>query len=260
MSAELALDLLARNAPRAGVLLDFDGTLAPIVADPPESAMTPEGAVALDALAGRLRLTAVISGRPAAFLASRVTTPGVRLLGLYGLEEWDGGRARARAEAAPWEPVAAQAFRNLAAELAVQDGIYVEEKGLSVAVHWRNAPDREAAAAVVATATAAEAARTGLAREPGKLVEELRPPVDWDKGATVAALSESAGLAAVVYVGDDLGDVPAFRAAQARGGLALAVDHGAETPAEVLAAADGVLTGVGAVAEWLGRLGARLGA
>jgi len=93
-------------------------------------------------------------------------------------------------------------------------------------VHWRQAPDRAAAAAEVQNATARVAAATGLRLEPGKLVSELRPPIDVDKGSAVAALISETRPAVAVYAGDDLGDIPALLAVRAAGGYGLAVDHG----------------------------------
>ncbi|MDQ3974139.1 MAG: trehalose-phosphatase, partial [Actinomycetota bacterium] len=93
-------------------------------------------------------------------------------------------------------------------------------------------------------------ADTGLASEPGKLVAELRPPVDWDKGAAVRALADELGLRTVAYVGDDRGDLAAFEAVRELDGIAVAVDHGPETPAELADAADVVL-GSDAVGDWL---------
>jgi trehalose 6-phosphate phosphatase len=245
------IDLLSAQPDRSGLFLDFDGTLAPIVEDPESSALPPALAPVLRDLAGDLAVVAVVSGRPAAFLGQRVEIDAVRRLGLYGLEEWRDGGSVARPEAAGWQPQVDRAREVLEGVLGGIAGIHIEDKGLSVAVHWRNAPDRDAAEQAVADAVARLAADTGLAEEPGKLVAELRPPVDWDKGAAVRAVSEDAALRAVAYLGDDLGDLTAFAAVREQGGLAVAVDHGAETPEEVRRAADLVLDGTDAVAEVL---------
>lgn len=133
-------------------------------------------------------------------------------------------------------------------------GIWVEDKGRSVAVHWRNAADPRAAEAAVVETVDGIAETTGLAVEPGKLVAELRPPVVWDKGAAVDAVCEERGVRLPAYVGDDRGDLPALAAARARGGLALAVDHGAETPPDLMAASDAVLRGIDGVRGWLSTL------
>lgn len=260
-SAATTPDALADRlaaAGRAGLVLDFDGTLAPIVPDPTTSAMPGGLDAVLADLARRLRLVAVVSGRPVAFLAERAAVPGVRLLGVYGLEQQVDGEREVRPEAAGWQDAVDSARARLTEIAAGREGLAVEDKGLAVALHYRNAADRDAAARFAADAVAGLAADTGLKREPGKLVEELRPPVDWDKGAGVRALADELGLDVVVYVGDDLGDLPAFAAARDLGGGAIAVDHGDETPGPVRDAADAVLAGTDAVADWLGALRDRL--
>jgi trehalose 6-phosphate phosphatase len=257
-SVERLTRRLVQTAERAGLLLDFDGVLAPIVDDPASSAMPPELAPVLARLARRLGCVAVISGRPVAFLVDRAAVDGVRLLGLYGLQEWAEGRPRARREATAWQDVVDGVKDRIAAALAGVPGVVLEDKGLSVAVHWRNAPDRDRAGRMVGELAEVLAAQTGLAREPGKLVEELRPPVDWDKGASVRALHDELALRDVVYVGDDLGDLAAFAAAYEVGGAAIAVDHGHETPRQLREAADAVLVGTGGVVAWLTALADRL--
>jgi trehalose 6-phosphate phosphatase len=252
------LDLLAADPAASGLFLDFDGTLTPIVSDPKTSALPPELAPLLGDLAAALGAVAVVSGRPARFLGERVVVDGVLHLGLYGLEVWRDGAAAARPEAARWQPQVDRAREVLEHVLGGLEGVYVEGKGLSVAVHWRNAADRVSAEHAIEEATGRLAADTGLALEPGKLVAELRPPVDWDKGAAVRSVADELGLRAVAYIGDDLGDLPAFAAVRELGGLAVAVDHGAETPEALLGAADVVLRGPDAVAALLGALRDRL--
>lgn len=248
--AQLA-EAMTRQPETAGLILDFDGTLAPIVDDPTASAMPARARDALAVLADALAVVAVVSGRPAEFLAERAAVPGVRLLGLYGTQEWRDGEAIARPEAEQWLPALADARALLADAIAVEEGVLLEDKGLAVAVHWRNAGDRRAAEERVTRLVAEVAGRTGLATEPGKFVAELRPDLGWDKGTSVAMLVDELDLATVVYAGDDRGDLPALAAARAAGGYALVVDHGEETPQQVREAADVVLDGTGGVADWL---------
>lgn len=262
-AAEELLERLAAAPARTALLLDFDGTLTPIVADPTTSRLPAGLADVLAGLAGRLARVAIISGRPVAFLAEQAAVPGVRLLGLYGLESWTDGTREVHPDAARWQDAVDRARARLAEAAGSLPGVWVEDKGLSVAVHWRRAQDPDAAEAAVTGLADRLAADTGLHAEPGKLVAELRPPVAWDKGAAVEALLAEldAGLdaATVAYIGDDRGDLPAFRAVRAAGGVAVAVDHGPETPEQVRAAADLVLDGPEAVADLLTRLHARLG-
>jgi trehalose 6-phosphate phosphatase len=197
-----------RAAPdRAAVLTDFDGTLAPIV-DDPYGARPLEGAVdVLRHLADRYAVVAVISGRPVSFLLDRFGDPGsVILCGLYGLE-WiePGGVKREHPQAAAWRPVVATAADEADGE--APPGVIVERKGLSVVLHYRPAPQHEG----WARAWAADAARRhGLDLHPGRMSIELRPPVKADKSTAVAELLGD--VDAACFLGDDVGDLPAFDA------------------------------------------------
>jgi len=254
-----ALTALAADPAASGLILDFDGVLAPIVADPGTSALPAPVAASLERLAARLGLLAVLSGRPAAFLADRVRLPGAALLGSYGIERIQDGERQLDPAAEPWLGPVEAAGRELARLLAGQPGIRVERKSVSVAVHWRQAPDPHAAADQGRQVTSRIAAGTGLRLEPGKLVEELRPPVDVDKGSAVAGLLAGSSLAAAAYAGDDLGDIPALRAVREAGGYALVVDHGAETDPRLIELADQVFSGTGEFAGWLASLAGALG-
>jgi trehalose 6-phosphate phosphatase len=250
-----AAEALAADPGRSGLVLDFDGVLAPIVADPTTSALPDRVAASLGRLARRLGLVAIISGRPVAFLAEQVRLPGVPLLGSYGMEQSRDGVRRIDPEAEKWLGQVHTAGLRLRELLAGSAGIRVEEKSVSVAVHWRQAPDHAAAADEVRRVTSRIADDLGLRLEPGKLVEELRPPIDVDKGSAISALLAAHGdLTAFAYAGDDLGDIPALRAARDAGGYALVIDHGQETDRRLLELADQTFEGTKAFADWLGKL------
>ena len=251
MTPEELTSELAAGAAAAGLVLDFDGTLAPIVDDPTTSCLPDGLAGVIERIADGLALVAIVSGRPVAFLNERAAIPGVRLLGLYGTEEWSDEGPVAWPEAEAWQPALDEARDRLALALAGHPGVVLEDKGLAVALHWRTAEDRDAAGAFVGEVVTEVATDTGLHREPGKFVEELRPPLHWDKGSTVRALVEEHALSLVVYVGDDKGDLPALAAARDAGGRAVVVEHGSETPTEVRAAGDVVLAGAEGVQQWL---------
>jgi trehalose 6-phosphate phosphatase len=256
-----ALAALAADPVRSGLVFDFDGVLAPIVADPTTSAMPDRVAASLRRLAGGLGLVAVISGRPVGFLEERVPVPGIPLLGSYGMEHSLDGARQIEPEAEKWLGQVRQAELMLRELLAGSAGIRVEEKPVSVAVHWRQAPDHDAAADQVRRATARVSSEVGLRLEPGKLIEELRPPISVDKGSAISALlAANRELAAFAYAGDDLGDIPALRAVRDAGGYALVIDHGAETDPRLLELADETFQGTEAFADWLGQLADAAGA
>jgi trehalose 6-phosphate phosphatase len=237
------------------VLCDFDGTLAAIVEDPAAARPLPGAVELLGRLAGRYRVTAVISGRPLAFLAERfpadIATGEHRILlaGLYGLERLAAdGSTVVVPEAERWRSVVDRAAD--AAERELPATIEVERKGLSVTLHVRRHQEQ----AATAKAWAEEQARaTGLAVMAGRFSWELRPPVTADKGTTVEELAT--GLDAVCFLGDDLGDLPAFAALdrlRASGAYTVKVAvRSAEAPTAMLDAADVIVDGQGGALAWL---------
>ena len=177
----------------------------------------------------------------------------MRLIGLYGMEEAAAdGTVRLADAVVPWLPVVADAAERLRAD--APEGVLVEVKAAAVTVHWRRTPEAEG---VVRERVAAEAARTGLVPHAGRASVELRPPVGIDKGTVVGRLTD--GCRAACFLGDDLGDLPAYAAladrAAADGTAVVGVAvRDAETAPEVLAAADLVVEGPEgalAVLAWL---------
>ena len=246
---------LVADADQVALCLDFDGTIAPIVEDPQAARPLPGIVELLGPLADRYAAVALISGWPATYLASHAAAPGVRYLGLYGLEAIVEGRIQVdpRLEAA--RPAVEAARRDLAAEEAVTAcGAFLEDKRYAVAVHIRRVADPDRWAGPIDEAAARVAARHGLEVVPGRMVSELRPRVRSDKGDAVHRVAAESGARRLVVVGDDRGDLPAFAvAAEAGDGLRVAV-HSAEAPAELLAQADLTLDGPEGVREFLERL------
>jgi trehalose 6-phosphate phosphatase len=222
---------LADDPARAAILLDVDGTLAPIVARP-ELASVPEPTRAeLRRLVARYALVACISGRTGRDAWRLVGVNGVTYVGVHGLE--------LAPEADAWRPVL-RGFAEL-------DWPWLEDKGLTVAFHWREAPDEEAARSELAT-IAAGAEESGLVARWGRKVLELRPPVEADKGTAVRTLLEEHRLDRALYAGDDTTDLDAFggldgcevsvrvalASAESPSGLREAADLVLGSPAELL--------------------------
>jgi trehalose 6-phosphate phosphatase len=179
---------------QAAVLLDVDGTLAPIVARP-ELAAVPEGARdEVRRLAGRYGLVAAVSGRSGADAARLVGVDNVVYVGVHGLE------------LAP----EAERWRETLQPFAADRWPWVEDKGLTVAFHWREAPDETDAIRALET-VAGRAESLGLEARWGRKVLEVRPPVAADKGTAVRELLASRGLRRALYAGDDTTDLDAFR-------------------------------------------------
>jgi trehalose 6-phosphate phosphatase len=232
------VDLLApfREAPEeAALLFDVDGTLAPIAPRPELARVPGETRVELERLAGSYLLVACISGRAGAEAARLVGVDGIRYVGNHGLE-LDERAAELTAQI--------EAFRDSVA-------LPVEDKGLSLSYHYREAEDEEAARAELEE-IAERARATGLDPRWGRKVLEIRPPVAADKGTAVRALLASARARLGLYAGDDTTDLDAFQGL-ADAGLDHAVRIAVESdegPAELPAAADVIVAGP----EELGRL------
>jgi trehalose 6-phosphate phosphatase len=249
---------MAADPAHALFATDYDGTLAPIVADPAAAVAVPGAAAALARLASRVGTVAVITGRAAAdavSLGGLADVPGLIVLGHYGAQRWQSGVL-----SAPPVPPGVQAVRaalpGLLAELAAPDGTTVEDKGSAIAVHTRRAADPAAALALLREPLTRLADGAGLTVEPGRLVLELRPP-GMDKGAALRGLASERAARSVVFCGDDLGDLAAFaaiRELRAAGvpGCSVASES-PETP-QVAKAADLVVDGPPGVVQFLSAL------
>ena len=195
-----------RAAPgRAVVALDYDGTLAPVVARPQDAVPAPGALEALTRLAGRVGTLALVTGRPAeavVALAGLAEVPGLVVLGQYGAQRWDG----ALHSAAP-APGLREVRRALPALLG---DARLEDKGLSLVVHVRGLPDPLAELERLGPPVRRLAAEHGLQVHPGRGVLEVRPP-GHDKRAALLSLCAH-HPSAVLFAGDDVGDLPAFDA------------------------------------------------
>jgi trehalose 6-phosphate phosphatase len=210
---QAGLTALLKRPADALIGLDFDGTLAPIVADPRDSRAHPGVVPALKRLAGVIGTLAVITGRaPADAVAygGFADVPGIIVLGHYGAQRWQDGQL-IEPEAVPAIDQARQALPRLLREAAAPEGTWIEDKRQALAVHTRRTADPQAALERLRAPLTALAAELGLAAEPGRLVIELRPG-GVDKGSALTGLVRETSARSDLYCGDDLGDLPAFAA------------------------------------------------
>ena len=250
---ELAREALTDSP--TGLLTDFDGTVSAIVEDPSAARLVIGAGDAFAALAERLDVVAIITGR-APLDARRLTgVPGLLIAGNHGMEwlEPDADEAHA----APGEASLRAHLDEVIAALPDLPGIVVEHKGVSASVHYRNAPDPDATRSAILSALGDIEAR-GLRIGHGRMIVELRPVGLGDKGSAVHVIVERFGLRGVVVMGDDITDLDMFRAVdelRAAGrirGTIIGVggaDH--EAPGEVVAAADAMLIDPVAAARFL---------
>jgi trehalose 6-phosphate phosphatase len=241
------LDRFRRKADRTGIFLDFDGTLAEIVARPDQARLVAGAAEVLPRLVERVQIVAVISGRPGAQVRELVSVGGVRIVGLYGLSEDEEGRQSVLGARTEVERAAKRV-----------SGAWVEDKGASLTVHYRAAPDPSGAQALLVPALQDIAGRHNMSLFLGKKVVEVAGGDIPGKGAVVTALVREGSLDGCLYAGDDWPDFEAFRAldtlrAAGMDTLKVAV-RSEETPEELLAAADVVVERPAGVVRLLAQL------
>lgn len=243
-SFERALEL-ARGAlveEPSGLLTDFDGTLSPVVGDPTLARLVDGADGALEALADRLAVVAIITGRSALDVRRMTGLRGVLIAGNHGVE-WLAPDEAAPMPVAKSDEIEARLEEALA-EVPRRDGVFVERKRLSATVHYRNAADPQGARAAIVRAVAARAVSPIEVRE-GRMSVELRPTGLGDKGAAAREIVVRHALRGAVVMGDDLTDLDMFGAVSElrdAGRLTAAVigvgGSDREVPAEVTAAAD----------------------
>ncbi len=231
---------------RVLLLFDYDGTLTPIVGRPQIATLSDDTRKLLSALAGTAKfVVGVVSGRGLADLEELVAIPGLIYAGNHGLEIRGGGMDFVHPEARACEASLVEITQLLEQELAEVPGILVDNKSLTLTVHFRGSPDSygpQVDDTVVATAAPyVDAGRMKITR--GKKVVELRPNLDWGKGRAIEKIREDCGDSPLpVFFGDDETDEEGFVAVQDVGGLAVFIGpsrertlalHRLESPAEV---------------------------
>ncbi|WP_320668870.1 trehalose-phosphatase [Patulibacter defluvii] len=250
MTDDRLADLVAplRAAPeRAAVLLDVDGTLAPITRHAGAAEVPAPTRGLLTEVAARFGLVACVSGRRATDARRIVGIGSLLYVGNHGTEVLRRGASSVETNpaVAAWEPRVREVAATLLRDRPDLDrlGVWCEDKGPIQALHWRGSGDESRAEALVAE-LGARAEAEGLALHHGRMVLELRPPVAFDKGVAVRWLLAGGGYGTALYAGDDRTDLDAFAGLRAlvdeddlERAACVAVSDG-EAPAEVAAAAD----------------------
>lgn len=235
----------------SAVFCDLDGTLAPIVARPELVEVPDRARSALEGIASRFGLCAIVTGRRPQEAREIVGVAGIAYAGNHGFELLEPGASAAvpSPELAGREDAAAGYLADAVdRERMAAAGIRLEDKGPIVALHWRGAPD-EGVAEQIALDIGEDARGCGLRTHAGRKVLELRPPVSVDKGVAIAGLLRRSGLRNAFFAGDDRTDVDGFRVlAEMRdaGELDAVVRVGVrspEGPPEIVAEADLVVAG-----------------
>ncbi len=253
-----AVAAVLRQAPSA-LLSDFDGTLSPVSPTPDAAVAAPGVAEILAALASKLALTAIVTGRGIADASRRVAAPGLVYVGNHGLEWLADGEHHVHPAGQTAQQVLAEALRDIEQRLTAHvslDGVIFEDKVYSASIHYRLAPDPPAVREVLEPAMREVAAEYGFWVSDGKMVFELRPGEAVNKGSATRLLLTDRDIRAAVFLGDDVTDADAFRvlremrdedgiASLSVGVLTL------DTAPQVIEAADYLLDGVDDVVSML---------
>lgn len=266
VAAAVAAALTVLRRTPSALITDIDGTISGIAPTPAEAVVDADAVAALALLAERLTAVAVVSGRAPDTAAAMVGLPQITYIGNHGLERIVRGTPWTHPLAAAAQPAIAAALEEVAAAARAGDEaawLVVENKGVTATLHYRLAPDPDAALALLEPAALAAAARYGLRVTLGRMIVELRPSLTVNKGTAIRELADDLGLRGIVFFGDDITDVDAFlalREMRQEGGVAtLQVGVlGPDTSPLIRAEADLLVSGVPACAATLLALAARL--
>ncbi len=253
-----ALEPIRSDPDRGAVLLDIDGTLAPIVRHATDAHVPEATRALLIEIAKRYGVVGCVSGRRASTARQIVAIGTLAYVGNHGGELLLPGQTRPQVdpELATW----AERVRAFSASALTPEyqrlRVRGEDKDTIAAFHWRGAPDEHAAAAAVEQ-IATLAQEQGLVVHWGRKVLEVRPPITLDKGIGIGLLLRGSSATAALYVGDDSTDLDGFRglrelvdSGQLQSALCVAVDSD-EAPPELARQADFTLAGTEGVRELL---------
>ncbi len=255
-----ATDTLLQNLlthDRIGLVTDVDGTISHIVDKPDAATVTERSRDSLRRLSAQIALVAAVSGRAAADVRRMVNLPDLHYVGNHGLEWWGDDAVQVAPQAAPYRDALQAAARDI--EPHTVTGMIIEDKGATLSVHYRQTASPAAVQGMLTPVLTQIAGAHHLKLFQGRMIFELRPPVDINKGTAFRELVRRHDLGAALYLGDDTTDVDALRAARALresgGCYALAVGvETAETPGPVRENADLLASGVADVENLLGWL------
>jgi len=238
-----------------GLAADLDGTISEIAPSPDQALVSPECRQHLAALTRSCEVVAVVSGRPARQIAEMVGLGELVYIGNHGLE-WLKGEESSTWPGAKGHRARLAAARKELERLLRGGGVIFEDKGIGLALHYRVSPDPPSAREAILAAVEKLSLRGEFSVGEGRMVVELRPPVEVSKGTALEALVQRYGLKGAIYLGDDLTDVDAFatlhelQRERVFRGLAVAVVSG-EVAGKVVEEADVTLSGVGDVERFL---------
>ena len=236
-----------------GLFVDVDGTIAEIAPTPQDARVTSASRQALERLSQTLDAVVVLTGRPAEEAHRMVGVDGLAYIGNHGLELWEGGQVRVWKRAEPYTPVIKALVERLRPWLQLP-GVFLEEKGIALAIHYRGSSDPSSALRGIRRILEEAEVVHRFDVQEGRRVVEVRPPLTMNKGVALREFILQRELQGALVLGDDRADVEGFKALRTLRrqeriqGLCGAVVSG-EAPPELIQEADFTLSGVGEV-EW----------
>jgi trehalose 6-phosphate phosphatase len=250
----------------ASVVCDIDGTLSEIAPTPGEAELAPGAREALRRLTQLVDIVAVVSGRSAPDAGLMIDLPGVLVVGNHGFEWLREGKRIVDPAVESSIPDVATVLSELASQIALEPalaGTIVENKEISGSIHYRQTAHPDLSRARLLDLARLEAAHFGLNVTEGRMVVELRPAIEINKGVALQRIIEREQLNGMVFLGDDVTDIDGFRALTAMrtemkfAGVSIAVSDPEAKP-EVIEAADASVPGVSACVHLLETLADRL--
>jgi len=236
-----------------GLLTDIDGTISEIAPSPGDARVTTECRESLAVLVQHVAVVAAVSGRSVEDARKMVGIDEMVYIGNHGYETWSDGKLMAAPGVEGYSDrikVVLKEFNRLIS----MDGLIIENKGFTASIHYRRCRNSDDVYAAIIPVIDKLAIDNGLKVNHGKMVVELRPPLDISKGTSVISLIGKRGLCGAVYLGDDMTDVDVFNAFHRTElpfrGLTIGV-VGEETAPEVENEADFTVNGVRDVERFL---------
>src|SRR3954447_23155463 len=199
----------------AALATDIDGTISKIALTPSEAVVDATARAALALLSRRLAAVVVVSGRAPEVAGEMVGLPDLMYIGNHGLERITRGVRWTHPAAEVARPAVTEALAEIERKAQMEaeaPWLVIENKGVTGTVHYRLAPDAQSAEAMLQPLAVAATARHGLRLTMGRMIFELRPQLAINKGTAIRDLVHDLGLRGIIFFGDDLTDLDAFRA------------------------------------------------
>jgi trehalose 6-phosphate phosphatase len=207
------LDLIEKllRRPPFGLITDVDGTISETAPTPPQAKITPLCRQYLSILCQHLSLVAAISGRPAVEVKSMLKIDGMVYIGNHGMERWAEGHSEFTRDMQDYPEVIKAVIKELTPLLSIE-GIIIENKGITATIHYRLCREPQSVEKQILKALKNLPLARRLRIISDRMVIDLLPPLEVNKGTATLDLIQGYNLQGGIYLGDDLTDIDAFRA------------------------------------------------